>query len=286
VRGGSVTQGALTFAAMPLLPDVVEHYDLGVEAGRLDGPGVVERDRTRALVLARGPKPPAVVLDVGGGPGVHAAWLLALGYEVHLVDAMPLHVEQARAAMAGVRGGRFSATVGDARSLEAASASADLVLLCGPLYHLTEADDRRRSLTEAHRVLRPGGWLFAAGISRFASALDGIARGLLDDPEFVRIMERDLVDGQHRNPTKNPEYFATTYFHRAEDLAAEVVVAGFPGAEVVGLEGPTWLLPDTGARWADEGRRKMLMTVLERLGEEPSLLGMSAHLLAIAQKPS
>jgi hypothetical protein len=133
-------------------------------------------------------------------------------------------------------------------------------------------------------VLRPGGWLFAAGISRFASALDGVARGLLDDPEFVRILERDLVDGQHRNPTKHPDYFTTTYFHRPEELGVEVAATGFVGTKVVGLEGPTWLLPDIGARWADEHRRRALMNVLERLQEEPSLLGVSAHLLAIARK--
>jgi ubiquinone/menaquinone biosynthesis C-methylase UbiE len=270
---------------VPLLDDVVEHYGAGVEEGRLHGgPGLVERDRTRALVLARVPKPPAVVLDVGGGPGVHAVWLRSLGYEVHLVDAMPLHVEQARAALERTAGGRYSATVGDARALDAVAASADVVLLCGPLYHLTDPADRARALAEAHRVLRPEGWLFAAGISRFASALDGMARGLLDDPEFVRIMERDLADGQHRNPSQHPDYFATAYFHRPEELLSEVSGAGFTAAEVVGLEGPAWLLPDIGARWADERRRELLLGLLDRLGREPALLGASAHLLAIAQK--
>jgi SAM-dependent methyltransferase len=270
---------------MPLLDDVAEHYDAGVEAGRLQaGPGLVERDRTRALVLERAPKPPAVVLDVGGGPGVHATWLAGLGYEVHLVDAMPLHVEQARAALERT-GGRFTARVGDARSLEAATVSADAVLLCGPLYHLTEARDRARALAEAHRVLRPGGWLFAAAISRFASAFDGMARSLLDDPAFLAIVERDLADGQHRNPSQHPEYFATAYFHRPEELASEVAAAGFAGTDVVGLEGPTWLLPDIAARWADEKRRGVLLDLLDRLGREPTLLGTSAHFLAMAQKP-
>lgn len=271
---------------MPLLEDVAEHYAEGVEEGRLHGgPGLVERDRTRALVLERLPKPPAVVLDVGGGPGAHSAWLRGLGYDVHLVDAMPLHVEQARAALDQAGGGRFSATVGDARNLSAADASADAVLLCGPLYHLTEAADRHRALAEAHRVLKQGGTLFAAAISRFASALDGTARRLIDDPDFVRIMERDLTDGQHRNPGKHPDYFATAYFHRPEELALEVTGAGFAEPEVVGLEGPAWLLPDIGQRWADEEHRQVLMALLRRLEKEPALLGVSAHILAIARKP-
>ncbi len=35
-----------------------------------------------------------VILDVGGGPGVYACWLAKQGYEVHLVDATPLHEER------------------------------------------------------------------------------------------------------------------------------------------------------------------------------------------------
>jgi ubiquinone/menaquinone biosynthesis C-methylase UbiE len=244
----------------------------------------VERDRTRATFEEHAPKPPAVVLDVGGGPGVHATRLLERGYTVQLVDAVPRHVREATAALERVGRGTWTATLGDARSLRAASGSADVVLLLGPLYHLTEADDRRRALLEAHRVLKPGGVLFAAAISRFASVLDGIARNLIDDPAFLAILDEDLRSGQHRNPTKKPDYFATAYFHRPWELEEELEAAGFLVAEVVGLEGPTWLLPDIGERWADEKRRRTLMTLLTRIQSEPELSGLSAHLLAAATK--
>src|SRR5258707_821110 len=51
-------------------------------------------------------------------------------------------------------------------------ASQDAVLLFGPLYHLTDAADRRQALSEARRVLRPGGRLLAMAVCRFASLLD------------------------------------------------------------------------------------------------------------------
>jgi ubiquinone/menaquinone biosynthesis C-methylase UbiE len=51
-----------------------------------------------------------------------------------------------------------------------------MVLLLGPLYHLVQAEARQAALAESARVLRPGGVLVAAGISRWASALDGLAR--------------------------------------------------------------------------------------------------------------
>jgi hypothetical protein len=42
--------------------------------------------------------PPARLLNTDGGPGTYAAPLASRGYRVHLVDPLPLHVEQARHA--------------------------------------------------------------------------------------------------------------------------------------------------------------------------------------------
>ena len=65
------------------------------------------------------------------------ALLAEAGYEVHLVDPVPLHVAQADAASRARASGRLaSARVGDARRLDVPDASADAVLMLGPLYHL------------------------------------------------------------------------------------------------------------------------------------------------------
>jgi SAM-dependent methyltransferase len=88
------------------------------------------------------------VLDVGGGTGVHAEWLAAEGYDVELVDPVPLHVEEA-AKLPGV-----IARQGDARALPVPDGQADAVLLLGPLYHLPERADRLRALSEARRAAR------------------------------------------------------------------------------------------------------------------------------------
>jgi hypothetical protein len=74
----------------------------------------------------------------------------------------------------------------------------------------------------------------AAAISRYASALDGLARKLSSDPRFVKIRDRDLADGQHRNDTDNLDYFTTAYFHRPDDLRSELQVAGFQDVSVLG----------------------------------------------------
>ena len=179
-----------------------------------------------------------------------------------------------------------SCRIGDARSLDLAPDTADVVLLLGPLYHLTEAGERASALREATRILKPGGRLFAAAISRFASALDGLARDLLQDPRFERIVEHDLREGQHRNPTERLDYFTTAYFHRPDELADEVEAAGLVLNGVYGLEGPGWILPDIDARMTDAGRGSGLLQIARMLEAEPSVLGTSAHLLAVAQRPS
>jgi ubiquinone/menaquinone biosynthesis C-methylase UbiE len=269
-----------------LPPEIGSHYAAGSEAGRLaSGSGRLELARTQEILRRFLPPPPAVVADVGGGPGLYACWLAGLGYEVHLSDPVPLHVAQAEAAsrarpthpVAGF-------AVGDARALGRPDDSTDAVLLLGPLYHLTGRADRLAALREARRVLRPGGVFVAAAISRFASALDGLRAGYLDDPAFAAIVGRDLTDGQHRNPTGHPAYFTTAFFHHPEELRQEVEDAGLTRGQVLAVEGPAWLLQDFDAHWDDPGRRERLLDVVRRTEAEPTLLGMSAHLLAVARK--
>ena len=266
--------------------EVVAYYARGLERDRLaSGPGALEFMRTQVLLTRFLTPPPGVVADVGGGPGRYAVWLAERGYRVHLVDPVLLHVEQARTAIAARPGAALaSANVGDARSLQLPDASADAVLLLGPLYHLPERADRLQALTEARRVCRPGGVVIVAGISRFASTLDGLRGGYLADPAFAAVAAADRRDGRHHNPTDDPAYFTTAYFHRPEELAAECAAAGLVHETTLAVEGAGWLLADLDARLADESRTAVLLAALAALEAEPTLLGVSAHLLTVARR--
>ena len=69
----------------------------------------------------------------------------------------------------------------------------------GPLYHLIERTDRLRALSEARRVLRPGGWVFVAGISRYAALLDLLVRlGKLHEPQIFEIVKTAVETGVFR----------------------------------------------------------------------------------------
>ncbi len=257
-----------------------EHYGIGYERDRLaEGSSRIEFARTKELLRRFLPSAPATILDVGGGPGVYAAWLADEGYQVHLVDFVPLHVEQATATAQG-RDPSFTVELGDARNLVQDDSSYDAVVMLGPLYHITEREERVRALAEAKRVVRPGGMVAAAAISRFASLLDGLLSGWLGDPAFDAIVERDLSEGQHRNPTDRLEWFTTAFFHHPDELRAEVEDAGLQFEALFGIEGPGWLLWE---RWGESQGREDILYVARAVEQEKSMIGASAHLLVIAR---
>ena len=201
--------------------------------------------------------------------------LARAGYRVRLVDLVPLHVNQALEA-------GIEARIGDARAIDEQDASFDAVLLLGPLY-LPERDDRVLALREARRVVRLGGLVLAVGISRFASLLDGLATGVLAEPEFRTIVERDLEDGRHVNPepVRRPEWFTTAFFHHPDELRAEAAEADLDVDELLGIEGPGWLLED---RWCDASAREEMLYAARALESDASVSGLSAHMLLVGRR--
>jgi ubiquinone/menaquinone biosynthesis C-methylase UbiE len=265
---------------------IAAHYELGFERDRLFRGGEPRLELTRTLELLDRflPSAPARLIDVGGGPGAYAAIWARRGYDVHLYDLLGFHVQQAQQAADAQPEHRFTAQVADARSIPEPDASADVVVLLGPLYHLPEQTDRAAALLEAWRMLKPGGVVAAVGISRFAALLDGLSQGWLSDPLFRAIAERDLVDGQHRNPdpVRYPQWFTTAYFHHPLELVNEVRGAGFASVSLHRIEGPSWLMQE---HWSDPDRREQMLFAARALESEPSLSGLSAHLLAVGTKP-
>jgi len=265
---------------------IADHYQEQIEErSRLRrGSGLIEFERAREIVRRHLPSGPLRILDVGGAAGAHAEWLARDGHNVHLIDPMPLHIEQARAA-ASELDNPFTCALGDARALDEPDTSADAVLLFGPLYHLVERADRIQALSEAWRVLRPGGLCFAAAISRFASLFDGLARGMLADPDFRAVVQQDLTNGQHRNPENRPHWFTTAFFHHPDELEAEAREAGFSVEGLFGLEGLAGWMLDASDRWSDPAGLAILLDAARATESEPSLRGLSAHLLLVARKP-
>ena len=265
--------------------EISEYYSSGMESQRLfEGEWQLERVRTQEIILRYLTVGSFRILDVGGGAGFYSFWLSAMGHEVHLIDPVTLHIEQAEKLSRESHRSLASIRVGEARQIEFKDNHFDIVLFFGPLYHITERRERIRALNEANRVLSKGGLIFCVGISRYASLLGGFFGNSVADPYFVGIINRALKDGQHRNPKGIPDYFTTAYYHRPEELGEEMIEAGFEFQKLLAVEGFGWLLPDFNSKWEDAGYQKLLLESIRTTEEEAAIIGVSAHIMCIGAK--
>jgi len=244
------------------LRSVVAFYtERGDEDDRLAASalGQLEFVRTSELIERHLPAAPARVIDVGGGTGRYAVWLAGLGYSVHLVEPVPLHVDQAH-ARAGAEP-TFDVSVGHAGELPAGDATQDVVLLLGPLYHLPDRADRVSAWAETRRVLKPGGVVIAMSINEYAGLLDSLRHEFVDTG-FGRV----------------------GYLHPAGQLAEEAADAGLRVEGEFGVEGPGCLVTDLDERWLDPEQRETILDAAREVEAEPSLIGASHHTLVVARR--
>ncbi len=258
-------------------PRLLEYYEvLHAERDRLARrEGQLEFVRTQELLGRFLPATPAKIIDIGGGTGTYAAWLAALGYDVQLVDIVPAHVQAASQL------GTFAAVVGDARALPAPDAGYDVALLLGPLYHLLAAEDRLTALAEARRVVRPGGLVAAAFITRGAVALDGYVKGWIDNPGVIHAVSDHIRSGV--SPEHASGFGTIAYFHLPAEARAEVAAAGLKVLAAFGIEGPGWVAPDFNDRWPRAETRRIILESARVCEEEPELQALSPHLLVLAR---
>lgn len=261
--------------------DIIDRFYASYEEDkRLDGFSL-ELVRTKQIISRYLRHARMSIADIGGAAGTYSFWLAEQDHAVHLIDRAEKHIDLARrkAASSGIQLAAYRQA--DARELPYDAHTFDLVLLMGPLYHLQKADDRLACLKEARRVLKPGGTLIAAVISRYSSLIDGFVYGLIRDARFLPILKRDLTDGRHENPERIEHYFTHAFFHRPDDIRRDMRRAGFSDIDVIAVEGFGTML-DSRALLADEKMAPLLLEYLGKTERVPELLGVSAHLLAVS----
>ena len=244
----------------------------------------MELTRTQEILLRHLPQT-GVILDIGGGPGVYSLWLAKQGYTVHLVDMIPLHIEQARRASEAQGDYQIGLQAGDARKLEFESNVADSVLLFGPLYHLTDREDRIKALNETYRVTRPGGMIFIATISRFALMIDSFKSNFIANKELYDATVQTIRTGTHQNPTGDADFFTDAYFHHPHEIRDEVEEVGFEHKTTISVEGPFWMFSNFHERWDDPVVRERILNYIRMIESEETVIGTSMHLMTVCQKP-
>lgn len=249
----------------------------------------IERHRTEFAVTMGAlaehlPPPPAQVLDCGGGPGRYAIELARRGYQVALFDlsAASLQLAREKAAEAGITLANYEQ--GTATDLSRFPDDAfDAVLLMGPLYHLLEEKDRQQALAEARRVLKPGGCLFAAFISRYAVLRWAAVHELTWPLEQAERLETLLTTGVLLPGGEEDIEFIAHFAHPTEVVPLCRSV-GFEVVTVLGLEGLVSMIEDgvnalSGEAW------DAWVDLNCRVATDPSIHGGVEHLLVVTRKP-
>lgn len=204
-----------------------------------------------------------MVCDIGGATGVYTFWLADRGYETHLVDLSPKHIEIAKEENKTAKNKLAFISACDARKLCFDSDTFDAVLIHGPLYHLVKKADRLRVLEEARRVLKKDGVLVCVGITKYASLFYALHSGEIWNDAYYektkRMLKRKFTDEN------------IWYFHHPDELTGEVREAGFAKTKTIGVLGPAWMTKDFEEKWETEEGRKRILEIAGLTENEPSL---------------
>jgi len=268
------------------------YYSKFNEWDRLEIPsGKLEFELTVPIITGHLPQN-AEILDLGGGPGRYTITLAKLGHKLHLADLSPTLLAIAKQKISELKeideisAGNIK-SINEVNALDLslyASSSFDAVLLFGPLYHLTNENERLRCLREVKRVLKPGGLVFAAFIPRLSGIMGIIARMFMSPEQVdVKTLECVLEMGVFNNMADVG--FQEAYYPTAEDVTSmfndcgfdEVLLRSVRGwghgreAEILGL--------------VDEepGKYRALIELINKTACEPGIIAVGSHAVYVGR---
>jgi ubiquinone/menaquinone biosynthesis C-methylase UbiE len=264
---------------------VGRYYDeviFEAEVARLEDLFPVEREIT-ARHLRRWIPEGSVVAEIGVGGGFYSELLAGRGCRLHLVDVSKNLLEAAsdRLRAGGFEAQIIAADLASATKLDCLrSASFDVTLMLGPLYHLMEFGERRQAVTEAARILKPGGALLAAGINR----LDYLRDLFRNAPQKI-LMRREFIRQFLRDGNLNPEVappIGHAHLTAVEEFR-ELFADDFDEATLVAVESfaSPWqnalndLHADQAEAWLD---------LVEQTGTMPEAFGLADHYLYVGKR--
>ena len=221
-------------------------------------------------------KPGDKILEIGAGTGRYSHALAQEGYAVDAVELLEHNIEIFKQNT--LPGEPVTVRQGNALDLSGfGDNSYDLTLLLGPMYHLYTVEDQRRALTEAIRVTKPGGIVFAAYCGSDATAIQYcFVRGMFKDPCNLA-----LADPVTFKLGSDPAHIFA--LHRKEDVDA--LMDGLPVNRLhfVGTDMATGYIRDTVEQMDDE-LYELYLRYHFATCERADLVGASNHFLDIFEK--
>ncbi len=251
------------------LSNIEKHYNKHPEDLRLQRRhGIVEFETTM-YHLRRFLHPGDRLLDIGAGTGRYTSALMAEGYEVKAVELVRrnINVFLEREPTADV-------VQGDARHMPfLPTASADVTLQLGPLYHLIGDEEKLKALAEAKRVTKPGGIIFVAYLMNEYSILSYC----FDEDRISGLMERGAVDEDFHIQAQADELYD---YLRLDDINRLNRQAGLKRVTIFSPDGPADFMRTRLNQMSDE-TFSLFLQYQKRMSERPDLIGAGSHVVDV-----
>jgi SAM-dependent methyltransferase len=220
------------------------------------------------------------ILDCAAGTGVYSLYLADRGHYVTALDITKKHIEILNQKLEGKKY-NVETSVNDARGLDMfEDESFDAVLCMGPLYHLTEEQDRKMCFGECYRVLKKGGLLISGYINRFFVIPHVITKNF-------SLLNKDFIDNLRKNGLLKHDdplsFWTDSYFHTPDEMEGLYEDFALELVDHLGADGISPILANAIDRMSDEEFDVWFEYHLS-VCREKSILGMSNHGLIIGRK--
>ncbi|WP_316569365.1 class I SAM-dependent methyltransferase [Neobacillus sp. YIM B06451] len=217
------------------------------------------------------------IFDIGGGPGRYAMYLAEKGHNVTLLDLSSKNIEVAKRKSFEKNITLKDYIHGNALDLDEFQLPFDVILLMGPLYHLTKEADRKKAVEGALRLLKPNGIMIASFISSYAPIQDTLSH--LYPIESVQ----GLMDYLQNGENKDGKGFTTAYFAAPREAREFMNSHGLKELLFAGIENILGC-KENEINSLDECEYRKWLDICYHLSRDENLLGTSQHLLYIGRK--
>lgn len=220
------------------------------------------------------------ILDCAAGTGIYSFYLAEHGYDVTALDITPRHVEFMKKELAN-KPYSINVAVNDARNLgKFKNESFEVVLCMGPLYHLTEENDRQQCLNECLRVLKKGGILISAYINR----LFVVSQVTTDNFKYL---DHDFIDNLVETGTLKSDdpmcFWTDAYFDKPEIIEHTYRKLNMELIDHVATDGVAIFLREK-INNMNQSEFKIWCDCHYSTCREKSILGISNHGLIVGKK--
>lgn len=220
------------------------------------------------------------VCELGAATGRYSLTFAKQGCEVTAVELVPEQVEilKQNAESQSLTLNVYQGNACDVPFI--ASESQDLCVVLGPLYHLQSSNEREQAIREAKRILKPGGTLAVAYISRYFVA------GMFAQ-KFPELMTPDVLSELRTQGTvsspKADSFFNVGYFSTPEEMENLLTDQEMEISHHVATDGIGRYISDGVNQFTPSQYQTWLNYHLATCAE-PSVLGSSNHGLVLAIK--